>query len=348
MDEWNFDLWLNVLTHLQTKENVICKFIIRDILSTLSTCKRLAIFRENDILWCAICKEFDDFEFIASRQIARNVSWKEMYIQRINNLYREEELVVGLVDRPEYKITIYIYGDGRCFMSKNLYTSNNDGEPIATMPVPLGTGAAQMLQIQNYEVGDDYGVIKDHEIIDVHAANMTILLLCQDGKVLEMLFTPSWMQEYNDYSTPMLVEFTELIGTDDRIRIIRTLMSSNIAISEQGKVFVWTVIQHPETMEIIRTRPLHIRQLDGALQNIYDVENYVPVAANEQNELASYTRILWREELSARDPMTGKRIFEDRYMDIDNSQIMLLIMENHFSEEDINEISQNITDADHA
>lgn len=333
----NFHVWLEILSWVRHNKNVIRKYIISDIMAMLSTCRELAVYRHSDDLWCMICQEFEDYEMLKSRRSAENLgwsdahlfnlSWKDIYIRRIKNLFREEELCVGDPEHPEYKISIYIYGDGRCFMSRTLMSLE--------MPEH---NPALLIPIRQYRLTNNItlGSIQDYEIIDVHAANMTILLLCHDGKVLEMIFTPSWMQEYSRHMQPVLVEFIELIGTSDKIRIIRTLASTNIAISEQGKVFVWTIIQHPQTMEIIRTTPLHIKQLDGVMENIYD--------ACDDHDL-SITRILWRSK-TTRDPISGVQLYEDQSLDLDNNQIMMLIMENYFSEDVIDDLSQSIVDAE--
>lgn len=322
MMAWDFSIWLNILSHFKKREKIIRKFYISDILKVLSTCKTLASFRNDNILWRMICEEFDDFDFMVSRQMARNLSWKDMYYQRINNLYREETLIVGPLDDPEYKITIHIYGDGRCFMSKRM-CSNAPGQIM---------DATQMLQIQRYDsiISDHSNIIKDHEIIDVHANNTTILLLCQDGKVLEMIFTPSWMPGYTEYNVPSLIEFAEL-EDDDRIRIIRSLDSVNVAVSEQDKVFVWTVIHHPETMEIIRTRPLYIHQLAGHISDIYDVTAVTSDVTDAHSSDEHCTRIWWGSQR------------EERFIDLSDVQLMQLIAENHFSVETIQDLTQNIS-----
>jgi len=292
-----------------------------------------------------------------SQKIARNTLWKVMYINRLKNLHREQEITVG--EPPEYKITIHIYGDGRCYVRKSLsvlpeflqnddimrYLSSSDSDSDGDES-GIGNGT-EMIPIREYKVTGhkESGFIEEKEIIDVHAANNTVLLLCQDGKVLEMMFTPSWVQGYDDYHKPTLVEFPQLLGTDEYITMIRTLSVGNFAISNKDKIFVWTLIEHPITMEKIHTPPLHMHQLQEILSNIYDMDDSDSVDGVDGHDSSSYTRIYYRD-FTGKDPMTGSRVYDEKYIDISNNQIMMLVMENYFSLPDIERITQTIHEAE--
>lgn len=348
-----FNVLLNIIDNFRHTGNVICKFNVNDIMSLLACCRTLWQYRNNDNIWYMICSQFTDFNRLRAIKIARNTTWQDLYIGRLKNLLHEKSLVVGDPDAPEYTITIYIYGNGHCYISKvnrevGRPTGDSTVAQIVDMCVPSSDSdisdsehefeVMRMVPIEKYKHadGEHYHEISEiseiSEIIDAHAANSTVLLLCQSGKVLEMMFTPSWITNYDQFHIPTLVIFPDVMQSSEYIIMVRTLSVGNFAVSNVGKVFVWTIFDHPVTMKKIRTEPIYLQQLQNVLMNIYDVQD---------TNLDHHTRICYHEP-RGRNLLTGEQIYEDMYIDIANDQIMMLIMEKYFSAEDVDEISHTI------
>lgn len=338
-----FNILLNIINNFQQSGNVIRKFVVSDVMNLLATCKILWQYRTNDNIWFMICSQFNDFARMRATKVARNASWRDIYTQRLNNLLHERFLVIGDPADPEYKVSVYIYGDGRCFINKTkckltiydfqTYFSDSDSDSEYEI--------MRMTPIKKYKTthGEHYDGIT--EIIDAHAANSTILLLCQSGQVLEMMFTPSWVNEYNKFHVPVLVNFPQ-VQLGEYIIMIRALAVGNFAVSSMGKVFVWTIFDHPITMEKIHTEPIYLQQLQGVLANIYDIRDGEPDGEPDIPGIPEHhTRIDYREA-RGRNLMTGEQLYEDMYIDIANDQIMMLIMESYFSADDVDEIAHTI------
>lgn len=341
-----FNVLLNIIDNFQHPGHVIRKFNVNDIMNLFATCKTLWQYHNNDNIWYMICSQFANFARMRATKIARNASWQDLYIQRLKNLLHERSLVVGDPDAPEYTITIYIYGNGRCYISKvnrefarfagiaGIDEWSSDSELGSEHEFEI----MRMVPIEKYKSADGEHYNEITEIIDAHAANSTMLLLCQSGKVLEMMFTPSWIANYSQFHVPMLVIFPEVIQSGEYIIMVRTLSVGNFAVSDAGKVFVWTIFDHPVNMEKIRTEPIYLRQLQGVLTNIYDIQDV-------RSDTDHHTRFNYRVSCG-RNLLTGEQIYEDKYVDIANDQIMMLIMESYFSVEDIYEITHTITTGD--
>jgi hypothetical protein len=317
IDVLGLQLWIKILLQLRHAENVIRKIIVKDVMSFLSTCTNTWQYRNNDVLWCYICSDFSDFKHM-QRTIA-DVSWRDLYLQRLTHLHKTHELAIG--DPPEYNITIHIYGDGRCYISRN-----DVQEPLTEYRTPGHMGT---------------GIIGEKEIIDVHSANNTILFLCQDGKVLEIMFMPSWVNDYEEYRRPMLIEFPDLNG--EYIRMIRVLPTTNFAVSNKGKIFVWTLFEHPETMEKIHTRPVYLHQLADVVSetDVYDIQS---IQSPGMEKGITSTRIYYRK-VSGKDRISGSLMYGDAYIDVSDVQIYTIIVDNYFSEEEMIRLTELINHA---
>jgi hypothetical protein len=143
------------------------------------------------------------------------------------------------------------------------------------------------------------------------------------------MFSPTYDQSFHDFGD---MEEIVLPGSERAI-MVRALAIGNFAISKSGKVYAWSIIDHPITTKKIRTKPIHLGALDQ-FSNKYDL---VPADNN-------CTRLYYREN-TGKDLRTGFAIIEDKFVDIPNDQIYVIIMESCFSEEELIQLTQTIADA---
>ena len=138
----------------------------------------------------------------------------------------------------------------------------------------------------------------------MHINDNSIILLHTDGYVLEKMYPPSYVHEFD--------EFTDLyeVRIPDEISIVRTSPVGSFAISNTGRLYVWTIIDHPITMKKIRTQPLHIKALD-VFKGKYDIKSG-----------GNTTCVLYGSEDTP------------EHVDLPNDQIYLLLLESIMNDDD--------------
>lgn len=314
----NFTTWVEILLHLRD-ESDHRRYDIIAIIRMLSTCRTLRYYADTDEIWFHLCKTFNDFESrLRARQTTTRVSWAQIYRDRITSVLIERNMSVGDPGNPEYELYIKIFGNGTCSMYKRSYVA-----------LPKAGGMKGLCsEIENMvELNIECGTTRKSYFIDVHVYKPFVLLLRDDGRVMEMIFAPYYIKDFAEFEKPNLVTFPGITANDDRTRFVRALPVGNFAVSESDCLYVWSIIDHPVNMNKIRTSPLHIEALDVFLGK-YDIL--------ESPDVPNHTRVCYRECIG-RDPMTGTSLHAEKYLDIPNDQLYEMILSDHFTDEEFDE-----------
>jgi hypothetical protein len=303
-------LWITILINLHTDRDIRKRDIVT-IMRFLSVCTTLHNFAHSDELWIEICKTLYDYDLILrNRKFQTNELWVQIYRERGDNLKKEFTFDVGVP--REYTLTFRLYGDGICLRTDTRterWISIYDDCPYAVQERIEG------------------------EFVDLEVNNPCVLLLCSDGRVLEMIYSPGYADTFKAYEEPVFVSFPSL-QTDDRACMVSSLTIGNFAVTESGKLYVWSIIDHPTSMEKIRTEPLHITMLDE-FPNKYDIE--------ESPDNTEHTRLHYREYVK-KDPMSGARVYDDKYLDLPNDQLYMMILSTCFTQEEFTEYASVFID----
>jgi hypothetical protein len=324
----DFELWIAVLVRIRREDDVVCKIIIRDVINMLSTCMALAVHRNDDVLWRNICLQFDDFEHLKILKETREIGWCDAYKLRTSGIHKESKLAIGFHEHPDYWAHIYVLGNGGCSIGFSSDGNDNDDD---IMKYP----------ILRYKYGDETKPMGTKEVIDVHAEYGLFLLVCHDGSILELSFAEV---QRSVISIPTLVEFPELQRPRERIILARSLLLGRVVVSNTNRVFVWSVIEHPITMKVIYTTPLHVQILESEIAKrrgeIFNVED---VDVDDEHLVRIHFRIG-----VGRDRLNGSVIYENNYFDVPSEQLMEFIMLHCFSVEEIEIITAQIEQANNA
>lgn len=341
------EVWVTIIEQTRTVNDESVEFYdVPTILKLMSTCKTLYKLTSNLYIWKGLCQKFQDFDRL-ERMYKTGImdSWKHLYQMRICGTYKTVLLKIG--DR---RMLVELKGNGNCFVSKkteaklvynyvlggpsiintsdcnkcgmrNHYDTFKDGIKFHMIPLnsimsPVLEGAKDDGVLKWIPFTKEYkrqSLIKNFDnlsIIDIQSYEPTVAILSQGGRVFEWIFIPDYIDNFYKHIFPVEVIFPPKTKI---VRIFCTAASS-YAISSCGKLFVWTIFDHPESMKKIRTVPLHLTILDK-----FDIKNIVQ-ESDEHTIIHTST-----------EPLI-----------IENSQIYYLIFTHVFGEEKMLEMSKRM------
>lgn len=301
---------------------------------------------ENTI-WKYIATKFVDYARLLRRYNATDRTWRDICKERVSDVFIQHEILVGSRENPEKKILIQVHGIGQMYLGVVI----EDQTRIALLKRNNSELKGNLLTEYN---GTTYVLTPCHmckttlnehhrtpimyknnvwDTVDLACYDPTVLILTNDGTVIEFICKPSWDTKWDKFTYPHLIEI------DTQVEKIYAMDYCNIALSN-GYCYCWSIIEHPlvghleykTPWEIIETKPIRITALDNYY--IYFVEckdNFTRFYYKKRTAMTDDVR------LSLKSPTL---LFDTtEFFDIEKSQIMQFISSSCFTEDEIEEIS---------
>jgi hypothetical protein len=349
----------------------IAKFVIRDTYNYEMAIKilhsnALVSTRFNDVfnaneVWQDIALKFNDYTRLYRRRCATNLTWREVIQERLSNVFIEREILVGDRERPERRYLVQVHGNGNLFIGGNINMDRSilihrftdlarrfGGSGEMSDAIVCRNVSNELSPVEIDYIMMPYNMNLHEKVVDVSTYDPFMLILTDKGNVVEFIFKPSWDTKWDEFSRPRCIDFTNtVLGSKEHssfetkkvsVDKIYAMDYAFMAIAD-GYIYTWSVIDNPLGGENIRTPPVRI----DALSSIY-------VYFVEQNGLTTklyYTpRTLImddHETYKFKSPFKEDIVDPDAlFITIDNQQVMAIIAESVFTEEQIVEIAQRI------
>jgi len=300
-------------------------------------------------IWKRVAQMFSDYARLKKRHHAIDIEWKTIVRERLSNVIIEREILVGDRAEPEKRYLIQVYGSGDMFIGSEVNKQNvkiihqyTDIEGFGLQYLHdaiVKYGETEFIMMPYYMelIGPEYrkDILK---VVDISTFDPFMLVLTENGCVIEFIFKPSWDTKWDAFTKPRMLEFP----FNTQIEKIYAMDYAFMAI-QNGFLWVWSVIDNPiGGSENIRSPPVRIDALSSMY--VYYIEN--------QSLSATRVYYVMRNSINNEDLLKFKSPYKDDivdpnaiYVDIENAQVMQLIASSVFTEEQIQEIAEKIRDA---
>ena len=277
------ELYIEILLNLQ--EDSIFHYDIQSILSFGAVCRKFYTIIKDNLLWKKFCMKFPDYDRLL-HMYNNNIldHWKSIYRMRIIGTYKSVMIPVG-----EHYMLIQLKGDGRCYISAptpadrsfDIRRISNDSYLVheneyTFCMIPLCSNqnkAPSMFGWINFDIDG-----QPLSIVDISCCAPTVLILSYTGLVFEWLCVPDYVEGFRGFVFPVKIKFPK---NTTIIRIFATTIAS-YAISDDNKLYAWTIVDHPTTMRKIRIDPVLIN-LPISVINIEQRDNQTVFYGIDQN-----------------------------------------------------------------
>lgn len=219
---------------------------LRDFASFRATCKYiLKIVNEDKNVWEYLCKTRYR-NLTEKKQTAEE--WKQTFFERVSGVVLRNVVLVGDRNQPERKIVVELTGKGECFVGEEgnlkliqdyrsvIFDKNRSEGWMSMIPFTSSFGK----RVTNRKTS---AAIRTLNFVDVSSYDPTVLFLSSDGVVLESLFLPSYITNYDEFQKPAKIE----IDSAGKIVGVRATAAFSFAWTDKEEIFAWTVVDHEST-----------------------------------------------------------------------------------------------------
>jgi len=98
--------------------------------------------------------------------------------------------------------------------------------------------------------------------VNISTFSPFVLLLSKHGEIYELMFLPHGVRGYEGMYVPHLVELAGL-NVDEKVVYIKATAMANYAVTNLGRLFAWTLFDHPTEARKMAALPVEIAQLKG-------------------------------------------------------------------------------------
>ena len=291
-------------------------------------------------IWQKVAQKFSDYARLHKRHQATDQEWQQIVLDRLRHVVVEREILVGDRNAPERRYLVQIHGNGIMYMGGNVDRKRAEFIHMFTdLPgvmcyndpvVKYGDNAFIMIPF-HLSVSGKSDIMK---VVDISTYDPFVLILTETGEVVELVFKPNWDTKWDEFSRPRRVPFPDGVTIEKIYAMDYAFMAL-----EHGYCYCWSVIDNPlGTRENIRTPPIRLEALSSMY--VYYVE-----------PIGELTRLYYvpRSVADGESVLRFKSPFKDdivdptaQFVDIQNTDVMALIAQSVFSEEEIVEIAERI------